>query len=592
MGRFMKHRRGKRHSIKDRLMTCAVCFIVPIILLLLVSNLYARYLLREQVAASDRNTVQLYAERIDTRLEDIKSRLVNIGGDLAVKHLGATKSYDEKILAAYQLKSQFQEDLLLYDSTVDGFFVYDLTDEIYMKETSIVETIRQQEMIEDTIRQLVKEDQELKKSISAKWFHMHIGDKYYLIRIYHIHGVYYGSWSDVERILNEAVTIPIEGAETVLLLTKEKEPLSEDQRYRDENINWEHDFSEYYLTGKDKRYMVIAEPIENGEYYFVALILDSEIQRGIHLFSILIVMMILISIGLLWMFIRYSDEEIAIPLEHVVEVMEKVEEGNLDVVLPEESNTKEFGVLNDSFNKMLKEIKHLKIKVYEEKIQKQKAQLDFLQIQTNPHFFINAMNVLYSYARLNNMEMVKNMTLSLVKHFRYTLYGETWGFLEEEVNFIQNYLHLQELRTANTSKIQIDMDIPQELMKEKIPIMIIQPFVENSIKYGESEEKEVKISIEVKKEKGNLKICVRDNGDGFEADVLEALNQEQRVVREGKKRIGIQNVRSRLDILYGERAKMYFENGEDGGAIVTIWLLQETQSNDYSLEEKDERISR
>lgn len=592
MGRFMKHRRGKRHSIKDRLMTCAVCFIVPIILLLLVSNLYARYLLREQVAASDRNTVQLYAERIDTRLEDIKSRLVNIGGDLEVKHLGATKSYDEKILAAYQLKSQFQEDLLLYDSTVDGFFVYDLTDEIYMKETSIVETIRQQEMIEDTIRQLVKEDQELKKPISAKWFHMHIGDKYYLIRIYHIHGVYYGSWSDVERILNEAVTIPIEGAETVLLLTKEKEPLSEDQRYLDENINWEHDFSEYYLTGKDKRYMVIAEPIENGEYYFVALILDSEIQRGIHLFSILIVMMILISIGLLWMFIRYSDEEIAIPLEHVVEVMEKVEEGNLDVVLPEESNTKEFGVLNDSFNKMLKEIKHLKIKVYEEKIQKQKAQLDFLQIQTNPHFFINAMNVLYSYARLNNMEMVKNMTLSLVKHFRYTLYGETWGFLEEEVNFIQNYLHLQELRTANTSKIQIDMDIPQELMKEKIPIMIIQPFVENSIKYGESEEKEVKISIEVKKEKGNLKICVRDNGDGFEADVLEALNQEQRVVREGKKRIGIQNVRSRLDILYGERAKMYFENGEDGGAIVTIWLLQETQSNDYSLEEKDERISR
>ncbi|MDY3766089.1 MAG: hypothetical protein SO016_05245, partial [Lachnospiraceae bacterium] len=138
MGRFMKHRRGKRHSIKDRLMTCAVCFIVPIILLLLVSNLYARYLLREQVAASDRNTVQLYAERIDTRLEDIKSRLVNIGGDLEVKHLGATKSYDEKILAAYQLKSQFQEDLLLYDSTVDGFFVYDLTDEIYMKETSIV----------------------------------------------------------------------------------------------------------------------------------------------------------------------------------------------------------------------------------------------------------------------------------------------------------------------------------------------------------------------------------------------------------------------------------------------------------------------
>ena len=124
-------------------------------------------------------------------------------------------------------------------------------------------------------------------------------------------------------------------------------------------------------------------------------------------------------------------------------MIERVEEGDLDVVLSTESNTTEFYVLNDSFNKMLKEIKNLKIKVYEEKIEKQKAQLDFLQIQTNPHFFINAMNVLYNYARLDNMEMVKNMTLSLVKHFRYTLYGETWVLLEEEVEFIQNYLNIE-----------------------------------------------------------------------------------------------------------------------------------------------------
>ena len=272
------------------------------------------------------------------------------------------------------------------------------------------------------------------------------------------------------------------------------------------------------------------------------------------------------------MFIRYSKEELAIPLERTVQMIEKVEEGDFDVVFPEESNTTEFYVLNDSFNKMLKEIKNLKIKVYEEKIEKQKAQLDFLQIQTNPHFFINAMNVLYNYARLDSMEMVKNMTLSLVKHFRYTLYGETWVLLEEEVEFIQNYLHIQELRTANMSKIQIETAIPREIMEEKIPIMTIQPFVENSIKYGESEEGEVKIWIEAEKQRGILKICIRDNGEGFEEKILESLNKEQCVVREGKKRIGIYNVQSRLSILYGEGAKVYFSNGENGGAVVEIWL--------------------
>ena len=323
----------------------------------------------------------------------------------------------------------------------------------------------------------------------------------------------------------------------------------------------------------------------------MAMILDQNIHKGAWLFTGFMVVLIGISVLLLWMFIRYSKKEIAVPLERVVNVMEKAETGDLDVVLPEESHTKEFGILNVSFNKMLKEIKHLKIKVYEEKIQKQKAQLDFLQIQTNPHFFINAMNVVYNYARLNNMEMVKNMTLSLVKHFRYTLYGETWVFLEEEVEFIQNYLHLQKLRTANMSNIEIEIEIPQELMKERIPIMIIQPFVENSIKYGESEKEVLKILVEAAKENDILQICIRDNGEGFENEILEALNQGKQVIREEKKRIGIQNVRSRLSILYGEEAHLSFRNGECGGAIVEIKISKTACVRRNRLEEKNERIN-
>ena len=540
--------RKKRHSIKKRLMVCAVSFIVPIIVFLMASNLYAAHLLRGQVSASNRNTVKLYAEQMNTKFTDIKNYLLSLGNNFAVEQVGVSKSYNEKILAGYRLQSEFQKGLSLYHTIVDGFFMYDPVYEIYMKEMTNVKSVAWQNEMEQKIRELTKKE-EIQKQISAEWFNIQIGGKYYLVRIYHIYGIYYGSWSDVERVLDEMVTIPIEGAETVLLLDKEKVPMTSDEKYKSEEMNWEEDFSDYYLTGPEKRYVVIGESIENGTYYFVALILDQEIQKGIYLFGVCTAALICISIILLWMFIRYSKEELAIPLERTVQMIERVEEGDLDVVLSTESNTTEFYVLNDSFNKMLKEIKNLKIKVYEEKIEKQKAQLDFLQIQTNPHFFINAMNVLYNYARLDNMEMVKNMTLSLVKHFRYTLYGETWVLLEEEVEFIQNYLHIQKLKTANMSKIQIETEIPKEVLEEKIPIMTIQPFVENSIKYGESEEGEVKIWIDAEKENGVLKICVRDNGEGFDEEVLEALNKEQCVVREGKKRIGIYNVQSRLSIL-------------------------------------------
>ena len=541
-----RYPRNRQHLIKDRLIVYAVFFIVPIILFLIGSSAYATYLLRRQVASSDENTVKLYAEKIDRNLAGIKNYLISLGDSLAMKQLGAARDYDEKMLAAYQIKNEFQDGFSFYDGVIDGIFVYEPSYDIYMKEAAKVSTIRELDEMERQIKRMIEENEELQKQIVAKWFSAKIGSDYYVIRIYHTHGVYYGSWSNVEQMLEKVITIPIENAENVLLLTSDKTPLTADERYHSEEIEWRDDLSEYYLTGSDNRYLIIAEPLEQGDYIFAAMILDKNIQKGAGLFLYGAVATVGISIVLLWQFLRYSKKEIAAPLERVVNVMEKAEGGDLDVALPEESYTKEFGILNISFNKMLKEIKHLKIKVYEEKIQKQKAQLDFLQIQTNPHFFINAMNVVYNYARLNNMEMVKNMTLSLVKHFRYTLYGESWVFLEEEIEFIQNYLHLQQLRTANMSKIEIETKIPPELMRERIPIMIIQPFVENSIKYGESEEETLKIEIEAQKENNILQIRIRDNGDGFDEEILKALNEGKQVIREEKKRIGIKNVRSRL----------------------------------------------
>ena len=95
---------------------------------------------------------------------------------------------------------------------------------------------------------------------------------------------------------------------------------------------------------------------------------------------------------------------------------------------------------------MLKEIKNLKIKVYEEKIEKQKAQLDFLQIQTNPHFFINAMNVLYNYARLEQYGDGKKHDAISSETFSLYIIWRKWVPLEEEEEFIQNYLHIQKLQ--------------------------------------------------------------------------------------------------------------------------------------------------
>lgn len=146
------YRRNRQHLIKDRLMVYAVFFIVPIILFLIGSNIYATYLLRRQVASSDENTVKLYAEKIDKNLSGIKNYLISLGDSLAMKQLAAARDYDQKMLAAYQIKNEFQEGFSLYDGVIDGLFVYEPSDEIYMKKTAVVDTIKELEEIETQIK--------------------------------------------------------------------------------------------------------------------------------------------------------------------------------------------------------------------------------------------------------------------------------------------------------------------------------------------------------------------------------------------------------------------------------------------------------
>lgn len=212
--------------------------------------------------------------------------------------------------------------------------------------------------------------------------------------------------------------------------------------------------------------------------------------------------------------------------------------------------------------------------VYEEKIQRQKAKLQYLKLQVNPHFYINCLNVINNLSIMNRNDLVQNMTRYLGNHLRYTLEGNTVDSLEKEVNYVRNYIHIQELRFPDA--LTVYMEVEPNVMSVKVPPLIIQTFVENTVKYqvvgGEHTELYIVIS-RCEEEKHRVRIEIWDSGEGFPEDILAKLQNQSKIVDEKGEHYGIRNVCERLDLIYHGAADITFDNHwETGGAYIIIEL--------------------
>src|SRR5690606_16872282 len=110
-------------------------------------------------------------------------------------------------------------------------------------------------------------------------------------------------------------------------------------------------------------------------------------------------------------------------------------------------SSEEFQMLGQSFNSMMDEIQTLRINVYEEQISKQKEELQRLQLQVKPHFFLNTLNIIYNLAKVKSYERVQEMTISLINYFRFMFRSNTsFVMLHEDLEHTRNFLRIHSLR--------------------------------------------------------------------------------------------------------------------------------------------------
>ncbi len=199
------------------------------------------------------------------------------------------------------------------------------------------------------------------------------------------------------------------------------------------------------------------------------------------------------------------------------------------------------------------------------------AQLAMLRYQLNPHFLFNTLNSISTLVLLKQTERANIMLSRLSSFLRYTLVNEPTGqvTVEQEVETLKLYLEIEKMRFED--RLRTHFDIDPFAAKARLPSLLLQPLIENAIKYAVSPQEDgADISVEARHVGDRVVIKVVDTGPG--ADALYPVRAEQSTG------VGLANIRDRLAQAYGDRHRFETQTNINGGFSVTVEIPFQLES--------------
>jgi len=200
-----------------------------------------------------------------------------------------------------------------------------------------------------------------------------------------------------------------------------------------------------------------------------------------------------------------------------------------------------------------------------------KSKLLFLQAQIRPHFLFNALNTISAICGKENALEARELVLNLARFLRRILKrADEMVTLREEMEYIDAYLEIEKARFQEKLKIEKQFEIGEERWNMKVPILVLQPLVENAVKHGISK-KEFEGTVRIRfSENGDvLQVEISDDGAGMTAETLKNLLERGASFGEGAG-VGLKNIQQRLVYLYGRGHGLQFDTGLGKGTKVTV----------------------
>ena len=296
---------------------------------------------------------------------------------------------------------------------------------------------------------------------------------------------------------------------------------------------------------------------------------ESYWERLTQFWMIAIVLCIGIIAIIVWLTYRISKQT-SRPIREICDHVQKISLtdgiGYEDV----ETNIDEINFLSRSLKEMSVNLEESLNQIILLKDYEVHAKMLALQAQMHPHFLFNTLMTIASMAEEQGNQNIYRICVNLTSMFRYISADAGDGVrIYEEIRHVENYVEIMKERFPES---EVDIDIPLEIMDQKIPKLTIQPLVENAYKYCDRQKPKISIRGTVE-ENGGWRISVQDNGKGFSPmDIAEIMEK----CREGLKNekmlsgqidgMGLVNVYVRLKLFYGD--DMIYLIVENKGLIV------------------------
>lgn len=268
------------------------------------------------------------------------------------------------------------------------------------------------------------------------------------------------------------------------------------------------------------------------------------------------------------------------PLKRLVKKCNIVAKGNYDVTFPR-GDREEIEVLSGTIQGMIENIVSLNQKMIEEEKALSKEKLKALQHQINPHFMNNVLQSIKALAIAGETEKISEISTALGKVMAYSVYRPyDVVTLEEELEHVRNYLHVQNIRYDN--RILYTVECSEELKETPILKLTLQPIIENAIEHGLGVSGKEMVALSVEAEGDDVYIIIYDSGKGISKEKMEELRENLYAGRhyERGKSVGILNVNARLKKQYGNPYGIELNSKEGTGTTVIVKLPRTERCNE------------
>ena len=299
-----------------------------------------------------------------------------------------------------------------------------------------------------------------------------------------------------------------------------------------------------------------------------------ELFSIITIMTVVLISLTIIALVTVILFSTLYSHKVSKPL---IRFSMELENTDINSIKPYYSSTVEYvghdeiGQLEHSYHQMIDRIHSLMEENIEKMNEARVLELESLQMQINPHFLYNTLDTISWLAKINNQAEIDSLVMSLAKFFRLTLHsGDKIIKVKEELEITQHYLEIQKMRFPNRFNYSFETD--DTIADNNTLKLILQPVVENSVKYAFDPQKgDIQLIIRSRKENNSLIYEVIDNGVGFVVndDIFKKKKEFSKTKSTG---FGLYNVQERIHLEYGEKYGMKIESEVGKGTKTTIVL--------------------